>query len=484
MGATACNLTQRFERMKPYDLRRLRTCLLLRSVALTFGVSPQKGTTVGPLRNVAKLTSGRVKSLKSRDHRYEICDPSCAGLQLRVADTGVKSWHLRFYWRGKRARLVLGIWPDTSLAEAHEKASAARALLRRGIDPRRAGITLAQRVKSEKPPPSGTPGFSVEHLAREFMTRHVQRRRRRPEYVQRILSANVLPRWASRDARTIKPREVIELLDEIADRAPVMANRVAGLLSQMFRFGIHRAIVETSPVQLLYRPGGKEKPRSRVLSEEELKAFLRNLEDACRFQRLPHVLRLLLLTLQRRGELCSAEWREFDFEARTWTIPDEHAKAGKGHVLPLSDWAIQELQKLKAMASGSRYVLPNLEGTGPIDAKYITRSVARCLKRFKRHGIAAFTAHDLRRTGRTGLARVGVSVSIAERVLNHARERIEATYDVHDYIDEKRAALEKWAKHLRDLSDDLSESSQTGIGTTVKQREPQRHDRTPANANW
>jgi len=330
IGATTCNLTRRFARAKPYDLRHLSTCLLLRSVAPRIGVSPQKWTTMGPLRNVAKLTSGRVKSLKALDHRYEISDPSCAGLQLRVADTGVKSWHWRFHWRGSRVRLVLGVWPDTSLAEAHEKVAAARALLRRGIDPRRAGLTLAQRLRSEKPPPSGTPGFTIEHLVREFMTRHVQRRRRRPEYVQRILDANVLPRWASRDARTIKPREIIELLDEIADRAPVMANRVAGLLSQMFRFGIHRAIVETSPVQLLYRPGGKEKPRSRVLSEEELKAFLRNLEDACRFQRLPHVLRLLLLTLQRRGELCSAEWREFDFQARTWTIPDEHAKAGKG----------------------------------------------------------------------------------------------------------------------------------------------------------
>jgi integrase len=276
--------------------------------------------------------------------------------------------------------------------------------------------------------------------------------------VHRILDANVLPRWASRDARTIKPREVIELLDEIADRAPVMANRVAGLLSQIFRFGIHRAIVETSPVQLLWRPGGKEKPRSRVLSENELKAFLRNLENACRFQRLPHVLRLLLLTPQRRGELCGAEWREFDFEAKTWRIPDEHAKVGKGHVLPLSDWALQELQKLKAVASGSRYVLPNLDGTGPIDAKHITRSVARCLKRFKRHGKAAFTAHDLRRTGRTGLARLGVSVSIAERVLNHARERIEATYDIHDYIDEKRATLENWALYLQALRDDVSES--------------------------
>ena len=484
MGATSCNLTQRYERLKVYDLRHLRACLLLRSVALTIGVSPPKWTTMGPLRNVAKLTSGRVKSLKALDHRYEICDPSCAGLQLRVADTGVKSWHWRFHWRASRVRLVLGVWPDTSIAEAHEKVAAARALLRRGIDPRRAGITLAQRLRSEKPAASGTPGFSVEHLAREFMTRHVQRRRRRPEYVQRILDANVLPRWAFRDARTIKPREVIELLDEIADRAPVMANRVAGLLSQMFRFGIHRAIVETSPVQLLYRPGGKEKPRSRVLSEEELKVFLRNLEDACRFQRLPHVLRLLLLTLQRRGELCSAEWREFNFEARTWSIPDEHSKAGKGHVLPLSDWAIRELLKLKALASGSRYVLPNLDGTGPIDPKYITRSVARCLKRFKRHGVASFTAHDLRRTGRTGLARLGVPVSVAERVLNHARERIEATYDVHDYVDEKRAALEKWARYLQDLRDDLSEPRQAGTGATVKQRESERHDRTPANVGW
>ena len=70
-----------------------------------------------------------------------------------------------------------------------------------------------------------------------------------------------------------------------------------------------------------------------------------------------------------------------------------------------------------------------------------------------------------------------MSVSVAERVLNHARERIEATYDVHDYIAEKRAALEKWARYLQDLREDLNESSQTGIGTTVKQPESQRHGR-------
>ena len=230
-----------------------------------------------------------------------------------------------------------------------------------------------------------------------------------------------------------------------------MANRTASLLAQMFKFGIHRAIVENSPVMLLYRPGGKERPRSRALSEEELKSFLQNLDDACRFQRLPHVLRVLLLTLQRRSELALAQWREFDLNGKTWMIPDAHAKTGKGHTVPLSDWAVEELRKLKVMADGSRYVLPSADKSAPIDPKYITRSVARCLKRFKKHGVAAFTPHDLRRTGRTGLARLGVKIDIAERVLNHARERMEATYDVHEYVDEKREALDSWAKYLAEL---------------------------------
>jgi integrase len=154
-----------------------------------------------------------------------------------------------------------------------------------------------------------------------------------------------------------------------------------------------------------------------------------------------------------RSELALAEWREFNFTEQTWTIPDEHAKAGKGHVLPLSDWAIDDLQKLKVMADRSRYVLPNTDGSAPADPKYITRSVARCLKRFKKHGVAPFTPHDLRRTGRTGLAKLGVKVDIAERVLSHARERMRATYDLHEYVDEKREALKRWAKYLAHLRD-------------------------------
>ena len=97
----------------------------------------------------------------------------------------------------------------------------------------------------------------------------------------------VLPIWKGRDARTIKPREVVELLDGIVQRGSrVMANRVAGVLSQMFRFGVHRDLVEASPVQLLYRPGGQERPKDRTLSDTEIKALLANLGDVLRAPRM------------------------------------------------------------------------------------------------------------------------------------------------------------------------------------------------------
>ena len=405
-----------------------------------------------PAKGLTRLTKGRVESLRPWTRQRDISDPERRGLVLRIEPTGSKLWLFRYKFDGKPHRLSLGSYPGMSLALARAEAQAHRELLDRGIDPRTARRARRPAPLSDAPVSGGK--HSMEFLAHEFLERHVKPNRRRPEYVQRILGRDVLPAWQGRDARTITPREVIELLDGIVARGSrVMANRVASLLAQMFRFGIHRAIVENSPVMLLYRPGGKERPRARALSEEELKAFLQNLDDACRFQRLPHILRVLLLTLQRRSELALAEWREFDFKGKTWTIPDAHAKAGKGHVVPLSGWAIEEFQKLKVMADGSRYVLPSAEKTAPIDPKYITRSVARCLKRFKKYGIADFTPHDLRRTGRTGLARLGVKVEIAERVLNHARERMEATYDVHDYIEEKREALERWSQHLVELRD-------------------------------
>lgn len=385
-------------------------------------------------------------------------DPATPGLQLRVrrkANGTSRAWCFRYKWRAQPVRIVFGHAPAMGLSEARIEAQKLRRSLDDGIDPRRA---RPRRLATPAPLPAGSQvsageaRHSIEFLVSEFTERHLRARRKRPGEAERVLTKDVLPTWRGRDARTISPREVIELLDGIVDRGSrVMANRTASLLAQMFKFGIHRQIVDDSPVKLLYRPGGDEEPRERILSDEELAAYLKDPRACTRFERLSHAITILLLTGQRRGELALARWSEVDSKAKTWTIPDENAKAGRGHVVPLSDWAVREFDVLRQLAKGSQWVLPAGAGDKPIDPKQLTRGVAKCLERFKKQGIAEFTLHDLRRTCRTGLARLGVEPHIAERVLNHAQERIPGTYDRHGYLEEKRAALDKWAAHLEEL---------------------------------
>ena len=262
----------------------------------------------------------------------------------------------------------------------------------------------------------------------------------------------MLSQWSGRDARTITAREVVELLDRVVDRGSrVMANRVTAILGQMFVFGITRAIVDATPVPPRTRPGGREKARERALTEAELRAYLKDPTGCTRYERLSRVITILLLTGQRRGELALARWSDIDFKARTWTIPDEHAKSGRGHVVPLSHWAMEEFRALQREAEASQWVLPAVDRKTHLDPKLLTRGAAKCLKRFKERGVAPFTLHDLRRTCRTGLSALKVEPHIAERVLNHAQERIAGTYDRHAYLNEKREALEKWARHLEAL---------------------------------
>jgi integrase len=409
-------------------------------------------------QGVAKpLTMARLISLA--DGKYK--DPGQQGLYILVRDKadGSKSrtWLHRIKRRGKDTPLVVGHYPETGLAEARTLVQAQRELVSKGIDP----ASAAPRRKRPKalgaaagPAPATLPKHSIEFLAHEFMELHVKVNHEDPSYTQRILNREVLSDdgWKGRDARTIKPREVIELLDKIVARgSKVMANRTGTMLDHMFKFGIHRDIVETSPVQLLYRPGGKESSRERCLTDEELKALLTDPNDLPKFERLVHVIRILLLTGQRRGELALARWIDIDFEQKIWNIPAMHTKTDKAHTVPLSDFAIEGFKALKALTRNARHVLPNEAADGPVDPKLLTRGVARREARMKKLGISEFTLHDLRRTCRTGLARLKIAPHIAERVLNHAQEKIPGTYDTHGYLDEKRDALDKWAAHLEEL---------------------------------
>jgi integrase len=404
-------------------------------------------------RPLVRLTSAAVE----KRCLGTVTDPAVAGLMLRVRKTSsrgiVREFRFRYKFRRRTGVITLGNFPGLSLADARARAQRFRDLLQEGIDPRSAMNRPGPRATVEVPA-AGRNSHNVAALIKDFTERHLRQRRKHPEYAERILQKE-LADWAHRDARTIKPREVIELLDAIVDRpAPVMANRVAGLLSQLFRYGIHRQVVESSPVQLLFRPGGTERPRQRALDDEELAALFANLDEVTkRAKRTGIAIRLILLAAVRRSELTAARWSELDLEAKApvWDIPAERTKTGVAFAVPLTPLAIEQFKRLKRAAGRSPWVFPAEDGDGPMDPKLLTRSVARHLDTFAEHKVGAFTLHDLRRTVRTGLAKLGIRPDIAERCLNHAQPGIIATYDTHQYLDEKRDALAQWADHLQAL---------------------------------
>jgi integrase len=313
---------------------------------------------------------------------------------------------------------------------------------------------LAATPKNSIPTPEPGDKSTVLFVAHEYVEKWFKngKKPRDPTETCRMLRKDVLPKWHWRDARTITSREIIECLDAIVARgAPVAANRTATMLGHMFRYAIHRSILENSPVQLLYKPGGTEQRRKRVLNEGELRSFVRNIRTICRTERRARVLTVLLLTMQRRSELALAELCEFDFENKQWEIPAARTKNRRGHVVPLTHWTIVELKALKELANGSRFVIPGKRETRAANPKLISRGVKRLLRRFLAHKIEPFTPHDLRRTGRTSLGRLGVTPFIAELVINHSKDVLEETYDLWEYLDEKRDALERWEGYLLGL---------------------------------
>ena len=409
------------------------------------------------------MVSTRVATLGPGDYT----DPGTVGLQLRVRekrDGSSRTWLFRYRWRGEWVRLAIGHYPSMSLADARERAGELRKVLNDGIDPRRA---RPGRRALDIPAGGGGGGeHTVETLVAEYLEHYVAKRGKDPaaaqERVRRLLEKELRP-WAGRDARTIKPREAVELLDAIVHRgSPVMANRFAGTLSKLFKLGVQRAIVEQNPVQLLIPPGGRERPRDRVLSDPELAALLACLDNVfTHARRTTAVIRLILYTACRRSEIALARWNHFrlDGDAPLWTVPEELSKTGGRYLIPLVPAAVEELKRLRVNARGSAYVFPSKTG-GPdkqADPMILTRSLARNLDRLRKHGIKQFTLHDLRRTVRTGLARLKVEPHIAERVLNHAQRGVLKTYDLHQYEGEKRAALENWAAHLNGLRQDAAE---------------------------
>jgi len=398
-----------------------------------------------------KFTDTGIRNLKPKTERYVVWKDGGDGLGLRVTPQGRKTWVTMYRFQGKARMMTHGIYPTISLKRAGQLHADALAKLDLDppVDP---GAEKVAERKAERA------AETVADLIDEYIERHAKAKKRSWAEDQRMLDKDVKPAWGKRKAKNVTRRDVIRLLDGIADRgAPVAANRTYAVLSKMFRFAVRRGILETSPVFEIDRPGGEEAPRARALDADEIRTVWQALDRPDSDEHpiratlpLKLALKLLLVTAQRRGELAQARRDEFDLERGAWLIPAEHSKNGAAHAVPLTPLAVKLVRKLMECAGDSAYLLPspraNDENDIPITERAITRAVSNNRAAF---GIPHWTPHDLRRTATTMMKRR--TGETWERVLNHLPEKLHRTYDVHDpwaYFDEKRTALQAWEARL------------------------------------
>jgi integrase len=398
------------------------------------------------------LTDRALKALKPAKHgqRYEIGDAVVPGLAVRVTDTGTKTFALvaRFPGSHNPTRRALGEYGAMTLERARDEARRWHELLHRGIDPRieieRQRLSEARRQEN-----------SFASVAEAYFA-HIKRQgHRQGAEIEREIRCEFISRWASRPITEITRHDLLEVIDAALKRgAPSKAHHLFSYASRLFNWAIERGAygLEHSPTHGM-RPAriiGEKKPRTRVLTDAELKALWQVPEELG----YPYgpVIRLLMLTGQRKSEVAEAQWSEFDLAKREWSIPAERMKMDAAHVVPLTDDAMKVLESLPRFRSGE-HLFSTTYGKLPVNG--FSKAKARLDKLMaKRLGkVTPFVFHDIRRTVRTHLSALPIPDLVRELVIAHAKPGLHRVYDQHAYAAEKRHALELWATRLRSIID-------------------------------
>ena len=355
------------------------------------------------------------------------------GFGLRVTPKGTKSFVYKYDIDGQDRWITFGQYPKLKLAEALKKYAEALANVETGEDPADENVQINEANRK---------ALTVRQLADQYIEKYAKPRKRSWKEDERILEHDVLGKWGARKASKITRRDVIDLLDKIVARgAPVQANRTLAVIRRMFNFAIDQDVMAASPCHRI-KPPSSEKSKDRYLTLDEIKDFWTRLDTAPLTRQTKLALKLLLLTLQRSSEVIGLNKSELDLPARTWIIPAERTKNKRAQLVTLSPLAIEIVTALLKDAGEDGFLFPG-EGSGDhLTNSALSRAIARNLDHF---GIGKFTPHDLRRTGSTQLAAFKVPRFDRDRILNHADRTVGAVYDIHEYEDEKRAALNLWS---------------------------------------
>ena len=423
----------------------------------------------------AAITKRTVDAARPGGRDHFIWDDEVSGFGLKVTPAGGKVYVFQYRLarpgeaeRTPARRYTVGRHGHLTPDQARKRARELAALVHQGIDPRQRELDQiadrdeAARMAQEKARLDGDLVF--EKIAALWLEQYENEKDRRPSSVKLaklVVNNHLKPMLKGKPMPYIGRADLQPIIDAIPVKQRGMRRAVFAYASVLFGWVAKRGDISANPLTNMAKPEAP-KARDRVLSDEELAT----LWEASAELGAPFgpFFRLLILTGQRRSEVAAINWAELDRATATWTIPADRAKYGVAHIVPLSPEAKAEMDRLAGVGATDEhgreierwprtgYVLTTT-GRTPISGITKAKNALDAQAKKDRDGetLEAWRIHDLRRTVATGFQRLGIRFEVTEAVLNHisgAKGGIAGIYQRHDWKQEKRSALDTWARHV------------------------------------
>ena len=364
----------------------------------------------------------------------EIWDEYLPGFGLRIGKKR-KTFFVMTRINGRQRRITVGNAAVLSLADARDRARDIMRNAAKGIDPQE-----AEKIMQREAARARRDTFAC--VAADYMTELGQHLQSASE-LQRKLDMDILPALGDIPVAEVRRADVKALFLDKAETKPVAANRMLALIRVILNYAIDEELIEANPAaRIRARP---ETPRGRYLSEAEIKNFWNGLSETATGPQITRILKLLLVTGQRRSEVTGMRWAEIDLSKAIWELPAERTKAGRAHRVPLSPLALE----LIGEPGGSEYVFCNVGGE-PFSPGSVSMAVYR--GRDALGLVERATVHDLRRTAATHLGDLGIDRLVIGKLLNHAEVGITGqVYDLSTHAEPKRLAMAAWSNKLLEI---------------------------------
>lgn len=393
--------------------------------------------------------------------RAFLWDDQLKGFGVMVTERGVRSYVVQYRIGGRAAktrRATIGGHGSPWTAEtARDRAADLLEKVRKGIDPVDAEKAQRSEAVAAK---QAAERLAFSDYADLFVKKYARARGlRSADDIDAVFTRDLKPHFKQKPLPSILRSDVRACLDAIGERSGSAANKGHKWLRTMLKWAVDRGDIGASPMESM-PPPHKEGERDRVLALPEIATVWKAADE--QGDPFGALAKLLILTGQRLREVAGMEWVEVDLEQRIWSIPAARAKNKRDHLVPLSESAVSILEALKKSAHKKAKFVLTTSPTGTVPVSGFSKSKKRLdtliQQQREKEAMKAgelpipmqpWVLHDLRRSLATGCQALGIPIEHTEAVLNHVsgkRGGIAAVYQRHDYLPEKKRALEAWER--------------------------------------